>query len=115
LAADEDHPVFALARNHRLEEELADDLAQAKAQYQATGKPARVFRDFRWRTLESWSRERRVVGKAEHSLLGANPRYVVTSLNDAARQARPLHGNLYFTAHRVCAGRARSTRLPQAS
>jgi hypothetical protein len=25
-----------------------------------------VFRDFRYRTLDSWSRRRRVVGKAEH-------------------------------------------------
>ena len=39
-----------------------------------------VFRDFRYRTLDSWSRERRVVGKAEHTPDGANPRFVVTSL-----------------------------------
>ena len=40
-----------------------------------------MFRDFRYRTLDSWSRERRVVGKAEHTPDGANPRFVVTSLN----------------------------------
>ena len=29
------------------------------------GQPARVFRDFEWSTKESWSRRRRVIGKAE--------------------------------------------------
>ena len=29
----------------------------------ATGQPARRFKDFTWRTLDSWSRERRVVGQ----------------------------------------------------
>src|SRR6185503_18479154 len=41
---------------------------------------ARLFRDFQYRTLDSWSRTRRVVGKAEHTLEGSNPRFVVTSL-----------------------------------
>jgi hypothetical protein len=45
-----------------------------------TGAPARMFRDFRYRTLDSWSRTRRVVGKAEHTEEGANSRFVVTSL-----------------------------------
>ena len=31
------------------------------------------------RTLDSWSRARRVVAKAEHLPKGANPRFVVTS------------------------------------
>ena len=31
----------------------------------ATGKPTRRFKDFKYRTLDSWSRERRVIGKAE--------------------------------------------------
>jgi hypothetical protein len=87
--------VFGLARNHRLEEELAGDLATAKALCEASGKAARVFRDFRYRTLDSWSRERRVVGKAEYTLLGSNPRYVVTSLRNAAWDARALYEDLY--------------------
>jgi hypothetical protein len=84
-----------LARNSRLEDELAGDLATAKAMCEASGKPARVFRDFRWRTLDSWTRERRVIGKAEHTLLGVNPRYVVTSLRNAAWDARALYEDLY--------------------
>src|ERR1700731_483621 len=58
--------VFGLARNSRLEAALAAELAAAKCQHLASGAPARGFRDFRYRTLDSWSRRRRVVGKAEH-------------------------------------------------
>jgi hypothetical protein len=87
--------VFGLARNTRLEAMLADELAQAKALCDQAGKAARVFRDFRYQTLDSWSRERRVVGKAEHTPLGANPRYVVTSLRGAAWDARALYEDLY--------------------
>jgi DDE family transposase len=87
--------VFGLARNNRLETLLADDLAKAKALCEQSGKAARVFKDFRYQTLDSWSRERRVVGKAEYTLLGSNPRYVVTSLRNAAWDARALYEDLY--------------------
>jgi hypothetical protein len=72
--------VFGLARNARLEAALVEQSAKAKHLCEIAGKPARVFRDFRYRTRDSWSRERRVVGKAEHTLDGANPRFIVTSL-----------------------------------
>ena len=87
--------IFGLARTKRLEAMLKDELAQAKAQCEQSGKPARVFKDFRYQTLDSWSRERRVVGKAEHTLLGSNPRYVVTSFNNAAWKTRELYEDLY--------------------
>jgi hypothetical protein len=61
--------LFGLARNARLVEELAVDLALAEQEATRTGKPARRFRDFRWSTLDSWSRRRRVVGKAEFTVL----------------------------------------------
>ena len=62
-----------------------------------SGKPARVFRDFQYRTVNSWSRTRRVVGKAEHTLEGANPRFVVCSLKRTrlAYDARALYEDLY--------------------
>ena len=87
--------VFGLAGNKRLERELAGELAQAKALCEASGQAARVFRDFRYQTLDSWSKARRVVGKAEHTLEGANPRYVVTTLNTSAWDARTLYEDLY--------------------
>ena len=87
--------VFGLARNGRLEASLAGELAQAQRLCAASGKPARVFRDFRYQTLDSWSRERRVVGKAEHTPQGSNPRFVVTSLKTSAGDARALYEILY--------------------
>ena len=87
--------VFGLAGNKRLERELAGELAQAKALCEASGQAARVFRDFRYQTLDSWSRPRRVVGNAEHTLEGANPRYVVTTLSTSAWDARALYEDLY--------------------
>ena len=89
------HYVFGLARNARLEARLADELARARALCAQSGKPARVFRDFRYQTLDSWSRGRRVVGKAEHTPQGSNPRYVVTSLKTSAWDARRLYEDLY--------------------
>ncbi|MGH8734435.1 MAG: IS1380 family transposase, partial [Burkholderiales bacterium] len=89
--------VFGLARNSRLEAALAEQIAEAKQVHLTTGAPARVFRDFRYRTLDSWSRTRRVVGKAEHTTEGANPRFVVTSLGRTclAHEARALYEDLY--------------------
>jgi hypothetical protein len=87
--------VFGLARNSRLEAALAAELAEAKRQHLASGKPARVFRDFRYRTLDSWSRTRRVVGKAEHNQDGSNPRFVVTSLARSRYAAQSLYEDLY--------------------
>jgi hypothetical protein len=83
--------VFGLAKNRRLEAELQGELAQAKQQYESTGHAARVFKDFSYRTLESWSRSRRVVGKAEHLAKGPNPRFVVTSLSAEQCDARTLY------------------------
>lgn len=89
--------VFGLARNSRLEAALSRQTAEAKQRHMTTGMPARVFRDFRYRTLDSWSRVRRVVGKAEHTSEGANPRFVVTSLKriHLAYEARALYEDLY--------------------
>jgi len=89
--------VLGLARNSRLEEALVQKLAEARRLCEASGKPARAFRDFRYRTRDSWSRDRRVIGKAEYTLQGANPRFVVTSLRRTrlAWEARPLYEDLY--------------------
>jgi hypothetical protein len=88
--------IFGLARNKRLEAMLKDELAQAKTLCEQSGEPARVFKDFRYQTPDSWSQERRVVGKAEHTLLGSNPRYVVASFNNAAWKTRELYQDPYF-------------------
>ncbi|HEY5207253.1 MAG TPA: IS1380 family transposase [Roseiarcus sp.] len=88
--------LFGLARNARLEARLAEALSEAERLSQAdAGQPARVFRDFDWSTKESWSRRRRVIGKAEWTRGEANPRFIVTSLKPDAWRARPLYEELY--------------------
>jgi hypothetical protein len=87
--------VFGLARNQRLVGAIAEDLAAAEAESMTRGGPARRFADFAWRTLDSWSRTRRVVAKAEHLPKGANPRFVVTSLPASVRDARSLYEDVY--------------------
>ncbi|MGE4049094.1 MAG: transposase, partial [Acetobacteraceae bacterium] len=60
-----------------------------------TGKPARRFKDFRWSTLDSWSRRRRVIGRAEWTRGEANPRFMVTLLTPAEIDARRLYDVIY--------------------
>jgi hypothetical protein len=87
--------VFGLARNTRLVEEIAAELEAAGEQSRRTGKPARRFRDFAWRTRDSWSRARRVVAKAEWTGGEANPRFIVTSLGRNEHEARHLYEKVY--------------------
>jgi hypothetical protein len=87
--------VFGLARNERLEKRLAAALDEARRIGQASGQPARVFRDFLWSTRDSWSRRRRVIGKAEWTRGEANPRFIVTSLKPDRWPARRLYEELY--------------------
>lgn len=87
--------VLGLAKNERLGEAIAEELRQAKAAFEQTGEPARLFKDFTYQTRESWSRARRVIGKAEHLAQGANPRFVVTSLSTKRVDAQTLYEQRY--------------------
>lgn len=94
----EDHGVdyiFGLARNARLQRALGGELMQARAQFEQSGQAERVFKDFDYRTRKSWSRPRRVIGKAEHLAKGANPRFIVTSLSREEGSAQALYEELY--------------------
>ena len=119
--------VFGFAKNERLKAIIAEELQQAQALYEETKKAARVFKDFRYETRESWDRERRVVGKAEYLDKGANPRFIVTSIEMQPMDARALYegmycerGNmenrikeqqLYLFADRTSAGKMRANQL----
>ena len=87
--------VFGLARNSRLRRKIARPLREAKQEQQRTGKAARVFTEFFYRTRQSWSRSRRVVAKAEYLEKGENPRFVVTSLDAQVWPAQQLYQRLY--------------------
>jgi hypothetical protein len=87
--------LFGLARNERLEQAISTELMLAKFDSLRTGKSARRFKDFTWSTLDSWSRNRRVVGKAEVTGGDANPRFVVTSLKPSEVAAQHLYEVIY--------------------
>lgn len=87
--------VIGLARNERLRARIENEMALAAINQASTGKAAREFAEFRYQTLKSWSRERRVVAKAEQLEGKENPRYVVTSLSKRACSARKLYEELY--------------------
>ena len=70
-----------LAKNSVLIERLAPALARARARRCLTAAPsARTFAEFEYQTCKSWSRARRVIGKAEVMAAGDNPRFIVTNL-----------------------------------
>ena len=91
--------VFGLARNTRLVAQIDADLAAARNQALRTGETVRRFADFPWTTRDSWSRQRRVVAKAEwmpgRGEAGGNPRFVVTSLSAKDADARSLYERIY--------------------
>jgi len=87
--------LFGLARNTRLQRSIGRPMQQARVHYAATGKPARLYTDLRYRTRKSWTRSRRVVAKAEYLAGKENPRFVVTSLSTKRWSAKALYERLY--------------------
>jgi hypothetical protein len=87
--------LFGLARNSRLESMLQTEMQLVRETQERTGKPARLFKELRYMTLDSWSRSRRVVGKAEQLPGKSNPRFVVTSLKPSDYDTRELYEQLY--------------------
>ena len=89
------HYVLGLARNARLLALLAPTLARARERACLCGGRTRELTEFTYRTLDSWSRARRVIGKAE--ILGDkdNPRFVVTTLPGADGTPTHLYENVY--------------------
>ncbi|MCG8457065.1 MAG: transposase, partial [Holophagales bacterium] len=74
--------VLGLARNTRLQSLLEPSFEALEAELEgADARAGRSYADLRYRTLKSWSRERRVIGKAESTGGGRNPRFVVTSID----------------------------------
>jgi hypothetical protein len=87
--------VLGLAGNRRLAAKIAPQMRKAKRKSKRTGKPAREFADFEYRTRKSWSRPRRVIGKAEWTKGEANPRFIVTNVHPAFGAARFLYEAVY--------------------
>jgi len=118
------HYLFGLAKNSRLLEEIKADMQRAQDEFPAYQElcektrerltdagmlkkdiqeelaklenPCRRYREFQYSTLDSWTRKRRVIAKAEHLAEGANPRFIVTSLpQEEAPDPRTLYEDDY--------------------
>ena len=99
--------MLGLARNHRLMRALGAEMQAAHRLHRHTGKASRRYRGFLYRTHKSWSRSRRVVGKAEVLGKGDNPRFVVTGLAPRQAAAKRLYEQLY------CARRDMENRIKE--
>jgi hypothetical protein len=92
---------IGLKKNPTLIGKLGPALADARGRLCLSGAPSvRVFREFAYQTRESWSRVRRVIGKAEVMSAGENPRFIVTNLPaegfpDESDRGRFTAGPLY--------------------
>jgi Transposase DDE domain group 1 len=87
--------LLGLAQNKRLLALITAEQEEARLAFEETKEASRVFAELEYRTLDSWSRARRVVAKAEHLSKGANPRFVVTSLPAEGRAAKELYEEDY--------------------
>ncbi|MBI3302051.1 MAG: IS1380 family transposase [Deltaproteobacteria bacterium] len=75
---------LGIGKHSGLINKLEPALAQARARHCLTGGAStRVFTEFEYQTKTSWSRKRRVIGKAEVMVGGDNPRFIVTNLPKA--------------------------------
>jgi hypothetical protein len=83
--------IVGLAKNERLHALSAKLQKRAERKYQRRGEKVRLFTQFKYKA-QSWDRKRRVIAKAEHSIKGANPRYVLTNLEG---RAQALYDEIY--------------------
>ena len=116
--------MFGLPRNSRLCQRITKAMQKSRRRCAATKRPSRRFRQFRYRTLKSWSRKRHVVAKAEWrpGQRGDNLRFVVTSLPKNRFNAHRLYEDLYCARSEMenrmreqqlwlCAGRTSSAAM----
>ena len=85
------------ARDPRLQEEPGDAFGELESEVDPgrLEAPRRRFTDLTHGTLTSWSRGRRVVGKAELTVGGRDPRFVVTNPKAGTFDARRLHEDIH--------------------
>ena len=87
--------LFGMAKNRRLLKRITRTMKKAKRDWVSSGRAARRFIQFSYRTRNSWSCPRRVVAKAEYMDKGENPRFVVTNLSAQEYEGQELYEKLY--------------------
>jgi hypothetical protein len=93
---------IGLPKNPVLTGLLEPAMVDARTRRCLSGAPSvRVFREFIYRTQKSWSRARRVIGKAEVMAAGDNPRFIVTNLPAEDFTDQPEPDNTRFSPERL--------------
>jgi len=77
------HYIIGLARNPRLEAQVAYAQLSMKDEYERTGHKQRLIDEFSY-AAQSWAHERRVITRLEWGAQGHNPRFIVTNLHGDA-------------------------------
>lgn len=83
--------IVGIAKNDRLLDKAAGLMRAAKERFEATGQYQRSFWQVAY-AAQTWDRLRQVIVKAEHSIRGENPRFVVTNLEG---DPQALYDKLY--------------------
>jgi hypothetical protein len=78
--------ITGIAQNAILKRLLQPFMLEAENGFNRTKEKQRLFTQFMY-AAGTWKRERRIIGKAEHTSEGANPRFIVTNLEDEDPQA----------------------------
>ena len=73
--------IVGIARNSVLEDRIQSLMREAEAEFKATGEKVRKFCDFTYAAGSWHGRQRKVVAKAEYSVHGRNPRFILTNLD----------------------------------
>jgi hypothetical protein len=87
--------LLGIAKNSRLLKRIRATMKKSRRDWATTGKAARRYVQFCYRTRKSWSRGRRVVGKAEYLEKGENPRFIVSNLPAGEYAPQQLYEKLY--------------------
>lgn len=87
--------VFGMGCNSRLKKAISEQMDKAETEQNETGEPTRKWRDFTYRTRDSWSRERRLIGKAEYLPEGPNRRFIVTNIPIEQTEGQELYEDFY--------------------
>jgi len=83
--------IVGIGGNKRLKQFGAALIEQSENAYEQAGEKQRLFDEFSY-AAATWDRERRVIIKAEHTSLGANTRFILTSLKGDPQQ---LYDEIY--------------------
>jgi hypothetical protein len=87
--------LFGMAKNKRLLKRITPTMKKARRDWAFSGRAARRYIQFSYRTRSSWSRGRRVVAKAEYLDKGENPRFVVTNFVPQEYEGQELYEKVY--------------------